>query len=141
MRSYADALRALAGSAVLAGTLAGCGPAPSPVPLDVGVSEGPHAVHTPPPTYPDALSCNGVGGVVDLRVTIGADGSIAKVALEHSSGNGDLDKAAEDAVHAWVFKPAMRAGKPTEQTIAVPMTFHPPTERPQRCFALDEKAH
>lgn len=134
-------MRAFALSAALTSLLAACNQTPQPLPVPAGVSEGPHAVRTPPPEYPEALSCNGVGGTVNLRVTIGADGGIGNVALEHSSGHGELDAAAQAAVRGWVFKPAMRAGKPTEQTIAVPMTFHAPVERPQRCFALDEKAH
>lgn len=119
-------------------SLAACGQGAAPATPAVA-STPITAVHTPPPTYPDALACNGVGGTVDLRVRIETNGSIGDVAIERSSGNAQLDQAAIAGVRQWEFRAATRGGQPYAQTIAVPMTFHVPTVRPDRCFALDEK--
>lgn len=139
MRSPAErALRA--GAVVAALVLAACGPAPTTVPAPtVGHSMPPRAVRTPPPAYPEALGCDGVGGRVDLRITIDPQGRVGGVKLQKSSGHAALDQTAIEAVRGWEFAAATRGGQPVSSTIAVPMTFNPPVERPDRCFALDEQ--
>jgi periplasmic protein TonB len=131
-------MRALAVAPLLL-LLAACdGGAPAPA-TPVGRSGPPAAVDTPPPTYPEALACAGVGGTVQLRVNVGTDGRIGQVEVQQSSGNADLDAVAAKAVRAWKFRPAMQAGTPIAKWIAVPMTFHVPQPRPQHCFVLDEQ--
>lgn len=139
MRWSADAMRGLA-VVTLCVALVGCGQAPETPTAPVGRSAPPSAVTTPPPEYPEALACNGVGGRVDLRIRIEADGSVRESEIQKSSGNADLDAAARKAVTTWTFNPALQAGKPVAQWISVPMTFHVPQPRPERCYALDEQA-
>lgn len=134
----ADVTLRIAAAAAGLALLSACGPQPAQAPT-VGHSEPPRAVRTPPPEYPEALGCDGVGGRVDLRITITPDGRVGAVKLQKSSGQAQLDEAAVAAVRGWEFRPATRAGKPVPFTIAVPMTFNPPAERPDRCFALDEQ--
>lgn len=124
--------------ALLALGLAACSEAPPPAP--VGKTQPPSAVSTPPPAYPEALACAGVGGTVQLRVLIGTDGHIGKTELVTSSGNRELDAAAQAAVREWTFNPALQAGRPTAQWITVPMTFHVPSERPEACDAREQAA-
>jgi protein TonB len=131
-------VRALA-TALAVLSLAACSGGNTPPPVAVGASSPPSAVQTPPPTYPEALACNGVGGTVQLRIRIGTDGRIGETQVQKSSGNAELDAAAQAAVREWTFNPAKQAGKPVAQWIAVPMTFHVPQPRPERCFALDEQ--
>lgn len=107
--------------------------------MAVGPSGPPAAVETPPPEYPEALACAGVGGTVQLRVQIETDGRIRNVEVQQGSGNAQLDAVAAAGVKAWKFRPAMQAGKPVPKWIAVPMTFHVPQPRPQHCFVLDEQ--
>ena len=126
-------------AALAAVTLAACSGSNTPPPVAVGASSPPSAVQTPPPTYPEALACNGIGGTVQLRIRIETDGRIGDVQVQNSSGNAELDAAAQAAVRDWTFNPARQAGKPVAQWIAVPMTFHVPQPRPDRCFALDEQ--
>ena len=126
-------------AALAAVTLAACSGGNTPPPVAVGASSPPSAVQTPPPTYAEALACNGVGGTVQLRIRIETDGRIGDVQVQNSSGNAELDAAAQAAVRDWTFNPARQAGKPVAQWIAVPMTFHVPQPRPDRCFALDEQ--
>jgi protein TonB len=61
------------------------------------------------------------------------------VKLQKSSRHTALDEAAIAAVRTWEFRPATRGGQAVPFTISVPMTFNPPVERPDRCFALDEQ--
>ena len=131
-------MRALAFAPLLF-LLAACdGGAPTPA-APAGRSGPPAAVETPPPAYPEALACAGVGGTVQLRVNIGTDGQVGQVEVQQSSGNADLDQVAAKAVRDWKFRPAMNAGQPVAKWIAVPMTFHVPQPRPQHCFVLDEQ--
>jgi protein TonB len=130
-------LRPLVLAAAAAG-LAACFEAP-PAPPSVPPTQ-PLARDTPPPTYPEALACEGVGGQVVLQVEIGVDGRPASMRLIGSSGEAELDEAAIAAVRTWEFAPATRNGQPVTSKIQVPMTFTPPTPRPERCFVLDEKS-
>jgi TonB family protein len=57
-----------------------------------------------PPIYPDLARRMHISGVVKLRTTIGANGSVRLV--EPVGGNPLLIKAAQDAVTNWKFVPA-----------------------------------
>ncbi len=97
------------------------------------------AVETPPPAYPEELACDNVGGQVVLLMTVGADGRPGTVEVFRSSGITVLDKAAQEGVRDWRFKPATRGGVAQATRLQVPVNFHPPQVRPQSCFVLDEQ--
>ncbi len=104
--------------------LAGCGgstPPAEPVPAPTPVA----AIDTPPPEYPFALACAGIGGQAVLRVEVGPAGTPTLIELVRGSGNDDLDRLAKDAVQGWKFRPATRAGAPVAQAIQVPVNFTP----------------
>ncbi|HZS39556.1 MAG TPA: TonB family protein [Polyangia bacterium] len=61
--------------------------------------------------YTQEARANGVEGRLVLKITVNADGSVASVDVV-SSVDAALDAAAVAAVKTWVFKPAMRCGKP-----------------------------
>ncbi|GHA74362.1 energy transducer TonB [Cognatilysobacter bugurensis] len=126
----------LAAVAAIAG-LTACFEAPPPAP-SISPTQ-PLARNTPPPAYPEALACEDVGGQVVLQLEIGADGRPASMRLLTSSGESQLDDAAIAAVRGWEFAPATRNGQPVTSRIQVPVTFTPPTPRPERCFVLDEQ--
>ena len=116
-----------------AGLLSACDmpPPPQSVPMtDVA------AIDTPPPEYPMALACDGIGGTVELEVTVGIDGSVTGATTRQSSGQPALDAAALESVRAWRFRPATRNGEPVEVRIAVPMTFNAPPSEPEDCYFL-----
>ncbi|MGY3264980.1 energy transducer TonB [Lysobacter sp. HA35] len=138
MRWSADVRVAALGFVVA--TLTACSQGAAPPTAPVGQSAPPSAVSTPPPGYPEALACAGVGGTVQMRVLIGTDGHISQTEVVTGSGNRDLDAAAQAAARTWTFNPALQAGKPVAQWIAVPMTFHVPTERPEACDAQEQAA-
>lgn len=118
-------------------TAAGCGDAPPQSPRPAPTP--PLARETPPPAYPEALACDGIGGQVVVRLRLGTDGRPVDVRVQSTSRHAALDAAALEAVRGWRFTPATAAGRPVTTTIQVPVTFTPPTLRPDRCFALDEE--
>jgi TonB family protein len=58
------------------------------------------------PTYPPALHSNHIGGIVRLKVTIAANGSVESVEL--LGGNPILGDSAMIAVRKWVYAPGSR---------------------------------
>ncbi|MEI2454765.1 poly-beta-1,6-N-acetyl-D-glucosamine biosynthesis protein PgaD [Lysobacter firmicutimachus] len=81
--------------------------------------------HSPKPPYPlDALR-RGEGGLVSLRVRVGADGRPQRVEIGKRSGNRDLDRAAVATVRNWRFAPAKRNGRPIAAVVIVPIEFKP----------------
>lgn len=79
-----------------------------------------HAVYTPSPRYPmSALRAHREGQVV-LNVTVTPEGDVMGVAVGRSSGDLDLDRAAEDAVRRWRFAAADR---PARYTAELPVRF------------------
>jgi protein TonB len=71
----------------------------------------PTPVSRSPIDYPDAARADGVEGRLQLRITVGADGSVTNVEVV-SSVQAALDAAAIAIVNTWRFKPAMRCGEP-----------------------------
>lgn len=128
----------LASSSLLALALSACGGSGTPA-APVAAPTELAAVHTPPPDYPIELACAGIGGVSTLKVVVGIEGIPTEVGVFKSSGQPALDESAQKAVRGWQFKAATRNGQPVSQTIQVPVTFTPPAERPNQCFALDSQ--
>lgn len=128
--------RSAAGALSLA-LLAGCGAGPGDLP-PVPYTEL-RAVDTPPPAYPLAVACDDIGGQVILEVTVGTEGRPGKIRVMRGSGTEALDVAAHEGVRHWRFTPATRGGQPIAKTLRVPVTFTPPTIRPDACFVLDEQ--
>lgn len=119
-----------------AASLAGCGKEPAPSAPYLPPTQV-IATDTPPPDYPLAVACAGVGGTSLLDVVVGVEGKPTQVQLVQSSGNAALDQAAQARIPEWQFKPATRNGQPVPTTIRVPVNFKPPAERPDDCFRLD----
>ena len=76
------------------------------------------------PEYPFEARAAGFEGVVVLRVTVRADGSVETVWLLASSGHAALDRAAESAVRGWGFSPPRVDGAPVSMSVDVPLAFH-----------------
>jgi len=62
------------------------------------------------PAYPPAALRRRVQGTVLLRLHIGADGAVTQAELLRSSGDADLDRAAQTTLARWHFLPAARHG-------------------------------
>lgn len=126
----------IAGLLALAGFVVACTPQPAPPAIAPTALT---ALSTPPPAYPEALACDGIGGKVVLMLTIGTDGRVRNSRVVQRSRSPLLDAAAQEAVTQWEFRAPTRNGQPYETPLQVPMNFNAPVERPQRCFVLDEQ--
>lgn len=76
-----------------------------------------------PPRYPPAAARSGIEGTVVLVVDIDAAGNVTNVAVDRSSRNRDLDRAAMDQARRWRFHPAIEEGQPAPARIRVPVDF------------------
>src|SRR5438132_6955404 len=75
----------------------------------------------PAPEYPPIARSRGWQGVVLVRVTVEADGTVAEAALERSSGWPVLDEAAVAAARAWRYEPKVEDGAAVSSTIVQPV--------------------
>jgi periplasmic protein TonB len=90
--------------------------------------QAPSAAHVPPsvlstvnPAYPTLARQQSLEGVVQLRVTVGADGVPRNA--EAVSGNRVLVQAARDAVMRWRYRPARRNGVAVEELTTASVEF------------------
>lgn len=96
----------------------------TPPPAAVASSDPkPIAGQNPAPRYPPQALRRGESGTVTVRVQIGADGVPTEVSVGTTSGSRLLDRAAQDAVRRWRFRPALANGQPVSGTVMVPITF------------------
>ena len=78
----------------------------------------------PAPGYPRDALREGITGTVLLEVLVDVDGSPLKVTIHRSSGNRELDRAAQQQVRMhWRFRPASRNGTPVQAIGIVPIDF------------------
>src|SRR5690606_240654 len=76
----------------------------------------------PPPPYPRRELAARVEGQVLLRVLVGVDGKPLDVVVERSSGNRNLDRAAQQHIlRHWTFRPAMKDGRAVQAIGLVPI--------------------
>lgn len=76
--------------------------------------------------YPRHLINAGVTGRVVMLFWIDEEGEVQKYEIQQSSGNAELDRAAEDVVETMEFRPAVRNGQPEKVIVALPITFRIP---------------
>ncbi|KRA21354.1 hypothetical protein ASE43_01250 [Lysobacter sp. Root983] len=96
----------------------------TPAPAAVASSDPkPIPGQNPAPRYPPQALRRGESGTVTVRVQIGADGVPTDVSVGTTSGSRMLDRAAQDAVRRWRFRPALANGQPVSGTVMVPITF------------------
>ncbi|MGH9650479.1 MAG: energy transducer TonB, partial [Terriglobales bacterium] len=82
-----------------------------PVPLD-----------QPRPEYTAEAREKRREGVVVLRVEVGADGHVSNVSVQNPLGMG-LDEKALEAVRQWVYKPALKDGRPVAVQFDLSINF------------------
>ena len=73
------------------------------------------------PEYPKMAQQMGQKGVVELVATIGIDGKVKGVKV--LKGPPMLQKAAQEAVMQWVYKPTLLNGTPVENETHISITF------------------
>ena len=85
----------------------------------------PVGVHSCGGFYPEAVREAQIGGVVGMAVKITPTGAVSEVSVARSSGNSDLDEAAQSCVRTWRYLPAQENGKPVAKTWTVEVSFKP----------------
>lgn len=98
---------------------------PAPGPIASATDRSPVPVSRPAPRYPMEAMRRNIGGVVQVRATVGPDGGVERLELASGSGNRHLDRAAMEAVRRWRFQPATRGGVPVSAEVLVPVEFTP----------------
>jgi periplasmic protein TonB len=88
-----------------------------------GQTSGPGYLYNPKPPYPSESRAAGEQGSVVLRVAVDATGRPTNVVLSRSSGHSRLDRAAQEGVRRWRFKPKMINGVPCASSVDVPVRF------------------
>lgn len=76
------------------------------------------------PQYPRKAARNRIQGTVVVRFEVDEEGKVKKARI--SRGIEDLNEAALDAVRAWKFRPAIKAGRPVQVTLEAPVSFELP---------------
>jgi len=76
-----------------------------------------------PPKYPPRAQQQGVEGTVTLIIDVDAEGNVVNVAVEKSSRNRELDRAAMDAARKWRFNPSVQNGQKVAGRVRVPVDF------------------
>lgn len=77
----------------------------------------------PPPVYPPNSRRAGEEGVVQIVVTIGANGRAIGAQIAASSRSAALDEAARRAVLGWCYRPALRNGEAVQGQVATNIRF------------------
>jgi protein TonB len=88
-----------------------------------GVRYSGAGLSNPRPPYPASARERGQQGRVVLHVRVGANGRALSVRVVRSSRYPVLDRAAQNAVRRWRFRPAMKNGKSVTATAMVPISF------------------
>ncbi len=85
--------------------------------------EPPVLLRSQNPIYPELARQAGIEGTVLLNVLVTEEGKVAEVSVIQSDVTTAMEKAAEDAVMHFVFKPAKQRTVPVAAHIAVPIRF------------------
>lgn len=82
-----------------------------------------YAATNPKPVYPPMAKQLGQQGTVELRILVSEAGTASKVEVLKSSGYGNLDAAAVQAISQWRFEPATQNNKPVAQWLTTRWTY------------------
>lgn len=115
----AQALAARQAAVAPAPTPVAAAPAPQPVappPVAAPVQPAPQpaaaparaalvAVNTPQPPYPPEALRAGVGGEVEVEISIGADGNVSEVRVLRATPRNTFERGVQNTVRRWKFQP------------------------------------
>ena len=92
-----------------------------------GAVSRPELISSVPVTYPEVALTARVNGVVVVEAIIDEQGNVVSARVLKGLPMG-LDRAAQEAVRQWKFKPAMAYGKPVKVYHTVTVDCHLPPE-------------
>jgi TonB family protein len=84
--------------------------------------QAPEAKTTVQPKYPDIATRAGMEGTVWTKVSIDETGKVTNVTISKSDAE-IFNQVSIDAAMQWVFKPALKDGKPIATEVAIPFRF------------------
>ncbi|MBF8296831.1 MAG: TonB family protein, partial [Bacteroidetes bacterium] len=84
--------------------------------------QAPEAKTTVQPKYPDIATRAGMEGTVWTKVSIDEAGKVTNVTISKSDAE-IFNQVSIDAAMQWVFKPALKDGKPIATEVAIPFLF------------------
>jgi len=87
------------------------------------VDQNPTPLKTPEPKYPVSLRREGVSGIVAVTCIIDETGKVINAKASKST-RPEFEQPALDAIHNWVFKPAIKDGKPVKVRVTIPFRFN-----------------
>jgi protein TonB len=87
------------------------------------LDQPPQATSKFPPRYPPGLKSKRIGGRVIVGATVDENGVVREAGIKESSGYGDMDRAALDAIKRWRYKPAIKEGRKVRASIVQPFNF------------------
>ena len=86
------------------------------------------------PDYPEAMAEAGEGGMVMLKLLVGADGSVQEMQYVAESStlpeDSTLVRSTMEAAAKWKLNPPTKDGKAESGWVLVPVRFDPPTATP-----------
>ena len=92
-----------------------------------------HCGRPGPPYVPEDELCRGIGGEVQVLLTYDKLGRVVDVAIQRSSGNRNLDRAAINAARDWRVNPGLRNGFPEAGRVIVPVNFQADAKNGPAC--------
>ncbi len=92
------------------------------------VDQPPRIIRKVDPLYPPAAAEGNLQGTVTLRFVVNSDGQVRDPEIEKSNPVGVFDDAALKAIVQWIFKPAVKGGKPVQVVVVTPLHFTIPDQ-------------
>jgi protein TonB len=105
---------------VVGGVIGGTGSGPVPD-VHYDYDRPPAPIRLTKPVYPEDAFVKKVEGTVVLDILIDADGRVVRATVVRSIPL--LDAAAIHTVRQWLFRPALRQGRPVATVARAPITF------------------
>lgn len=87
-------------------------------------------VETHPPGYPRQALLDCVGGLVEMVITVDADGKPQEIDVMHAEPGDVFVRSASAAVFKWRFKAPVNEGVPVPSRQRLPIEFN----KPERCY-------
>lgn len=97
-------------------------PTPKPTPVPKGENRDPQKIRFVEPIYPPIARSQKLTGRVTVRITVGIDGSVENVKIEHST-SPLFNKAAMNAAKKMKFEPGLVNGRPSRMDYLQPFDF------------------
>ena len=87
------------------------------------VDREPRLVSRVPPIYPYSARRRGINGEVVVRFLVDASGRVSRLSIVRAQPQGVFERAVEQSVNRWRFKPGLYQGRPVSTWVVLPIRF------------------